>query len=74
VPRRIVASLCLAVTVVLLSAAPALGTEEEFNVPEADIQHPWHYWISFALAAGFVLFVLAQAVMYYLKVVRGPRK
>jgi hypothetical protein len=73
VPRRMFASLCLAVTVVLLSAAPALATEE-LNVPEADIQHPWHYWISYALAIGFVLFVLAQGVMYYLKVVRGPRK
>jgi hypothetical protein len=73
VPRRIVASLLLAVTAVLLTAAPAMATGE-VNVPEADIRHPWHYWISYALAGGFVLFVLGQVVMYYLKVVRGPRK
>jgi uncharacterized membrane protein len=72
VPRRIAASLSMAVLFVAVLATPAFATEE--NVPKADIKHPWHYWISFALAAGFVLFVIAQAVGYYLKVVRGPRQ
>ena len=71
-PRRIIASLSLALTVLVLTAAPALATED-ITVPDADIKHPWHYWISYALAGGFVLFVLAQVVVYYLKVVRGPR-
>jgi hypothetical protein len=62
----------MAVLFVAVLATPAFATAE--NVPEADVQHPWHYWISWALAIGFVLFVVAQAVGYYIKVVRGPRK
>jgi hypothetical protein len=70
---RVVSCVTLALLMVAVWATPVLATTE-VEVPEPDAQRPWHYWIAYALIAGVALFVVVQAVVFWLKVVRGPRR
>lgn len=59
--------LATAAAVLVAGALPAGALASGGVVADAK---PWHYWISFLLAAGFILSVLALAVAYYVKVLR----
>jgi hypothetical protein len=74
VPRRLARTVSLAVFLVLGLATPAFAADEGGTSTAAKVLHPWHYWIAFVLLGGFVLFVIAEMIMYYLKVIRGPRR
>jgi uncharacterized integral membrane protein len=54
----------LSLVVLVALAAPASAA-----TPVVLAAKPWHYWISFVLAASFVGLVLMMVVGYFVKVV-----
>jgi hypothetical protein len=64
----LVRSVLLASVLVVLVAAPASAQNPRISHHQ---KHLWHYWIAPVVLGSGVLLVLALAVGYYVRVVRG---
>ena len=63
-PLKAGRAVLLSLVVLVALAAPASAA-----TPVVLAAKPWHYWISFVLAASFVGLVLMMLVGYFVKVV-----